>query len=315
MIKKNYHQEYAKIKAYRSSKDLNGVQEGINRYILDVFSSLGPDDQSRVYRRVFEIEKPQTDDIQWGEHHAKENPIRLLNAIYFEGLMKLEKNSTMSVWAKEQGAEISSSFYELEDRAPIVEREVGYINGVGTTWDQARWDAYRMSNNLLQGKRIIGIHNVSHGSIQDYTISLVAQSGLKAEPVVLLLNQWNNFFARYPDKEMRFLQICFSQGAIWVNQALNYLSPEYQKRLSIIAIAPASFIPSDTKAEVMHFVKKEDAIPYTFALNKERLAAKDPQIKIVAPDDNAPHDPHGSNYVKAVLPFVDRYIQIGSIME
>ena len=315
LMKRNYQQEYAKIKAYRSSKDLNGVQEGIYLYLLDVFSSLGPDDQSKVYRRTYEIEKPQTSDLQWGEHHAKENPVRLLNALYFEGFIKSEVNSTIRVWAKEQDATISCSFYELEDREPIVEREIGYINGVGTTRDQARWDAYRLSDNLLQRKRITGIHSVSHGNIQDYTISLVAQSGLKAEPVILLLNQWNNFFARYPDNNMRFLQICFSQGAIWVNQALNYLPPEYQKRLSIIAIAPASFIPSNTEGEVMHFVKKEDAIPYTFALNKGRLATEDAQIKIVDPDDSASHDPHGSNYVQAILPFVDRYIQTGSIME
>lgn len=313
-IKNNWPEEYAKIKALRSSKDFPGIQEGVKKLVLEAFSSLGAEEQSKVFYRIYEIGQPQTDDPQWGEHNACKEPVRLLNALYFEGFIKTSCNSTLSMWAKEKDAKISSSFYKL-GRQSLFEREVGYINGVGTSLDQARWDAYQFSDHLLQGTEISGIHNISHGNLQDYTISLLAQSGLKAEPVALLLNQWNNFFARYPDQETQFLQICFSQGAIWVNQALNYLSPEYRKRLSIIAIAPASFMPANTEAKVMHFVKREDAIPYTVALNKERLVTEDPYIVVVDHDDCAPHDPHGVNYRRAIQPFIDRYIQFGSISD
>lgn len=229
--------------------------------------------------------------------------------MFSAGLIACNFTKEFTLWEKELNTEAKSSPYCLEQRNNPERGQIGYINGIGTSLDQARFDAYCFSDNLASKHNICGIYSTTHGYATDLYVSLQAQNGIISEPVKLLLEQWNDFFLKH-NKNERYLQLCMSQGVIMVDLALSLLPTNLRERICVLAFAPACIIPNFENCQVIHFIKKEDTVPNALALNRNLITVDNPSVMLVDSDpDNHPHDPHGPSYVKAAIPYVKSYLQ------
>lgn len=206
--------------------------------------------------------------------------------------------------------------FNLDGRHEVFERRIGYINGISTPFDQAKWDAIRFSDEICSGKDLHCVWNAPHGGLKDYvlTVQMMYFDAFPA-PCERLIDTWTSFFEMNKKNDVHFLQICYSQSSLFVRNAMKELPEHYRKRLSIIAIGPSCFINSGG-SEIRHFVKREDAVPTKFAAGSSRLNnPNDQEVVIVTHDDNTnPHDPHGSRYIEAIKPYVDRYLSTGKML-
>jgi hypothetical protein len=238
----------------------------------------------------------------------------LLNAMSIEGLIENEQQITINLWKNEQHLENGSRIYQL-DRPELESGEIGCINGIMRTFDDAKGDAELLSDNLCQQKNIHCVYSVTHGAVTDLWNTVYGQKGFIPQPVLYLLEQWNAFFHREKDPSKCYLQICISQGAVMTKLALEHLPESYRKRIRVLALAPIEFIPPIEGCQVMHFVKMNDIVPVALAQGRSRLNNDDdPEIiKVPTDDGTTPHYPHGQHYIDAIEPFVKKYIETNSI--
>ncbi len=263
-----------------------------------------------IYGCIYDLAgSPNTADYQWGEHHFFDDKKIFIQALYLSGVIDSYTKKRVKIVENEDSLQTKSHFYELEGRSDLDKGQISYINGLSTPLCQAQWDAYRFSDNLCNRRQIHGVYNPTHGYYKDLINTLHAQNGTLFKVNERLLKQWCHFF-QHNHHEIRYLQICFSQGVAIVNATLNQLPPEYRKRICVIAIAPAILIPPNPDCQVMHFVKKSDTVPNLLTTNRHRLNREDKEIIIVPEDDSTihPHDPHGMMYQKAIQPYISSYI-------
>lgn len=240
---------------------------------------------------------------------------QLINAMSVHGFIENTQKVDIDLWRNERHLESTSRPYQL-GRPELPSGEIGYINGIMQTFQNAKDDALLLSDNLCGGANIHAIYSATHGALRDLKVLFYGQVGINPEPVHHLLEQWNTFFQRELNSSKRYLQICMSQGAIMVKLALEKLPKKFRQRICVIAIAPAGFIPAKEGCQVRHFVKMTDIVPVAMASGRGRLKIDDPDIIKVASNDGAnPHDPHGQNYVDAIEPFVKRFVDTNSILE
>jgi hypothetical protein len=290
------------------------VQCAIEKIARDHFDSLNESQKNQVYGTLYHLKQPITSNPEWGREHWMDDIPCLINALNLNQLIENRLQPVVRVWKNEVSSTVRSCFYELDGRQSPERRAIGYINGIGTTLDTAKWDAYRLSDTICRGYNLEGVYNATHGAVQDCVVTLRVFNQESPKPVLKLLQRWRHFFHRHPDPQTRYLQICFSQGAAMVKRALDYLPTEYRSRIAVIAIAPAAFIPSLEKCHVAHFVKMSDIFPVSLAQGRERLSAEDPEIVIVPDEDGSvPHDPHGSKYIEKIAPYIENYLNSGSI--
>ena len=312
------HASLKRIKQNESLRRLGKIEktkEAIHRLVLDKLGALSQIEKNQLYGKVYKLTRPSTDDPQWGEHHALDNIPLLIDSMYSCGFISCSQTTKITLWEKERSLTNKSHYFSLEQRRELGVGEIGYINGIGTSFDQARWDAYRFSDDLAASHNIHCVYSATHGYATDLYISLQAQSGISSEPVLLLLEQWDDFFQRSKSTEERYLQLCMSQGAIMVNLALSLLPPHLRERICVIAIAPGCFIPTNEASQIIHIIKKEDTVPNALALNRELISSGNPSI-IVVPNDQGhhPHDPHGPSYVAVARRYVQHYFEHNRII-
>ena len=85
---------------------------------------------------------------------------------------------------------------------------------------------------------------------------------IATEPVKMIHETWNRVFSK--NKNARILQICHSQGAINVRNALLSYDPALRLQIDVVAIAPGGYIYSDTCGSVHHYRVPiyRDIVPY-----------------------------------------------------
>ena len=63
-------------------KDFDLFCSAVQETVLQKFQNLAPEEKNKAYLRIYELAgSPQTDDLQWGEHHCTENMPRLADAL------------------------------------------------------------------------------------------------------------------------------------------------------------------------------------------------------------------------------------------
>jgi len=127
---------------------------------------------------------------------------------------------------------------------------IGFINGILNSFQDALESA-RYLSDLAGGYNVRGVYNKSHGLL-DLVESAMGLACIATLPVHLLHEMWDEFFATSSPDAM-FLQICHSQGAIHVMNALLDYDPELRKRILVVAIAPAGYIYSKTCKQIVHY--------------------------------------------------------------
>lgn len=157
-----------------------------------------------------------------------------------------------------------SKLYSLSDQGlpELTDLAIGFINGIDTSYEAAKENAMYLSR-LAGGCNIHAVYNATHGITVDLKECEIGLRYIATDPVRQLHKMWDNFFEKN-SVNANFLQVCHSQGAIHVRNALLDYPSELQKRISVVAIAPGGYIYPESCAQVMHYRAKisRDFIPY-----------------------------------------------------
>ncbi len=120
---------------------------------------------------------------------------------------------------------------------------IGFINGINNSLKEAQRHAKRLSA-YAGGIKISHVYNATHSSPVDVATSILEKCGVKMPPIEILRDQWEDFIATHSPEAM-FLQICHSQGALHVKNALLASSQAVRDRIIVLAIAPVAIISKD----------------------------------------------------------------------
>ena len=291
------------------------ISDTVQRFVVQLFENLSESEQNKIHGSLYKVLRPQTNDPEWGKHHCFDCIPALIGALEKSQLIESPSPLKVNVWINENNLSQKSCFFELEGKGTQEFREIGYINGIGTDLDTAKSDAGRISDTLCHGLNFSCVYNATHSPTVDMINTLRIFGGNIPKPAIKLLKRWKEFFQKHPNENHKFLQIGFSQGVLMVEVALRLLPLNLRQRIEVIAIAPATFIPTVEGCNVRHFVKKEDIYPNAYAKGRDRLQYDDPDIIIVEHSDTGvnPHNPHCRHYSDAIRPFTESYLYNGSI--
>lgn len=140
---------------------------------------------------------------------------------------------------------------------------IGGINGINTSLDNAAGHADYL-RGLSGGQSIDWIYNNTHGAIGDLA-EVFTQNYLGFSPNTarLLTDNWVAFHEENKDNpKAKYLQICHSQGAIHVKNALLNAPKEIAERVIVVAIAPAAVITKDLCFDSYNYASKKDIVPF-----------------------------------------------------
>ncbi|MCP5508633.1 MAG: DUF687 family protein [Chlamydiales bacterium] len=301
-----------KERAYRSCPDLRETKRNLKDSYADKGERLLAAIAILAKERFDLLNAEQKQEVMSCVHElcSDGRPVKefLLSALSINGHLG-DESITYDMWDHETVLEVKSQFYRVGGDV-LNYGEIGYINGVGRAFEDAQYDAVELSKRICSGKEIRGLYSATYGVVSDVFYTVRGQAGVIMRPVELLLRQWSRFFHR--NFEDNYLQICHSQGAVMVHHALNLLPDELRKRICVIAIAPAYFIPPADGCQVLHFVKYSDIVPCYLSVGKERTKEEDPDV-IIVPEGGSTHGPYGESYDAAIASFVCRYIEKGAL--
>ncbi len=191
----------------------------------------------------------------------------------FKDLIKVERGlkaklyleSAHSKYMIDFEATHAQSEYELSSLSNLglkkpPQGRIGFINGMNNKYPWAFQSAMLISY-LSNGYNVHLVHNATHGLVTDLEECRLGSKGVVTDPVWHLHRMWDNFFLdeKTGDEEV-FLQICHSQGAIHVANALKHYPEERRKRIKVVAIAPGRYISDKLSKEAFHYISR-DPIP------------------------------------------------------
>ncbi len=130
-------------------------------------------------------------------------------------------------------------------------RRIGFTNGVNNSFKDYNESSTYLSS-MIGGFNIHGVYNATHGLMGDAEEYIYGYQFTATEPVRLLHQEWNDFF-KDGYKDVNYLQICHSQGAVNVRNALIDYPEELRKHIDVLAIAPGGYIFQRTCAQVQHY--------------------------------------------------------------
>lgn len=204
----------------------------------------------------------------------------------------------------EDGRE-QSRVFDLE-LPEFCDSRVIYMNGINTNLLKHKETAQTLCK--MYGYNIHSIYNATHGIPTDLWESCLGTFHIATPPVRLLHQKWNEMLKN--NNGAKILQICHSQGAIHVANALLSYDPELRKRIIVLAIAPGGYIDSKTCAQVIHYRAEahKDFVPQ---LDRKGLAREEARgtVKVVKSTSECAWD-HGidsSSYRQILQTHLDVY--------
>ncbi len=183
--------------------------------------------------------------------------------------------------------------------------DIGFINGINTNFEGAYKSAVKLSE-YAQGREISGVYNATnlsgpmancvlpkkHRSLSlglDVVECLLGHMGIPTTPVAFLQEVWTRFILTHgPDA--KFLQLCYSGGAIHVKNALSTLSERDRQRIIVVAIAPGAIVPDELCYRSYNYVSSRDIVPYLDVIGQLRYGD---QLTVLDAHPDAPFWDHG----------------------
>jgi len=263
-----------------------------------------------IYSTLYKIAgEPKTSDLKWGETNAHHNTLFLIRALHRHQCLGI-RGKEIAVYSKfEKGIKVPSQTYHLE-RKELERGRIGYHNGMATTLEEAKSNALQLSDHSAQGYNIHGTYGATVDFSKDLASAILGQGGITTPPVLLLLDEWQNFIEQ--NEWERYLQVCNSRGTIEVHNALQLLPKEIQQRIIVIAVAPACLIPQELAYKVINLVVSSDSIS-KLAVNRHLMDSPHTRI-LERPDDRInTHSMHGSSFQQHLVPLIDSYIRTNDI--
>ncbi|MBI5272426.1 MAG: hypothetical protein HY861_00395 [Chlamydiia bacterium] len=140
---------------------------------------------------------------------------------------------------------------------------IGGINGMNTSWDHACSHADYIAS-FTPHQSIDWVYNRSHGPLIDLAeVFSLNYLGHSPNTAALLQENWTEFHQQNASRpSAKYLQLCHSQGAIHVCNALASAPKEIQSRVIVVAIAPAEIVSKDICYKAFNYACKGDIVPY-----------------------------------------------------
>lgn len=162
--------------------------------------------------------------------------------------------------------------YPLEPGHPISHRfilpgsentrgQIGWINGICNTLEESTNSGLYIQK-LAGGHTISGIYNHTHTPIVDLAEScFLNHYGYSPITAELLQAEWKLFHEKNADSpNLKLLQICHSQGAIHVKNALQGSPQEIRDRIIVAAVAPAAVVPKHLCFQSYNWASERDIV-------------------------------------------------------
>ncbi len=211
----------------------------------------------------------------------------------------------------EDSFENKSRLYDLSAEGEFQELSkgmIGFINGIDTPFEDFQSHAKYIAR-LAGGYNVHGAYNATHGKAIDAYEYAFNRLGVATPPVRCLHEKWDAFFAK-ADPGVPILQICHSQGAVLLRNALMSYPVELRKRIIVVAIAPGAYISKRLCKDVTHYVTKwnRDPVPW---LDPRGLKKEHYNVISLKSPKNAPGFDHGfqsPTYRDALMREADRYL-------
>jgi hypothetical protein len=164
-----------------------------------------------------------------------------------------------------QNPDFSRKTFEISG-VKLARGAIGGINGIGNNLDQAKANAGYLSQ-LSCSHHVEWVHNQSHSIPVDIVeIILFNYKGYSA-PAKHLMENWMKFHEEHKNNpHSKYLQVCHSQGATHVRNALQNAPKEIRNRIIVVAIAPSSVVPKELCFESFNYASKRDPIPLSEAV-------------------------------------------------
>lgn len=168
------------------------------------------------------------------------------------------------------------------------------INGVGGKEEKIQERLCALSTwtqKTANGKayNVHAVWNATHGIATDLLEARRNIFGVEAtEPSRLLAEAWLEFHDLHADDpDARILQICHSQGAAHVRNALLLVPAQIRARVEVVAIAPGAYIPEELCARVVHYRREGDPVPLLDGDGK-KVAEDQGTVRVVERAKGAP---------------------------
>lgn len=184
---------------------------------------------------------------------------------------------------------------------------IGYCNGMCTTENQNWCNAEILSQMANKGK-IESTFNPTNGFHHDIMRAFHSLYFYMASNVVVQLHvKWDKHFSMYPNKV--WLEICHSEGAINVRNALMCYNRDLCALIDVLAIAPAAYIDKHLCRNVDHYVSTRDFVPMLDIAGRIRNN-ETTQVLSAHRDANFwDHDFQSPTYGKVIKDHVQRHIR------
>ena len=182
---------------------------------------------------------------------------------------------------------------------------ISFINGIDTAFEDALSHSEYIGN-LAGGYNIHGVYNATHGKHVDANEYLMNKDYFATPPVRQLHKQWDDYFAN-ADAITPILQICHSQGAALLRNALMTYPKELRERIIVIAVAPGAYIHPSLCKQVTHYASKwnRDIVPW---LDLNGRVANRGNIISLRPHKNSPTFDHSFQSPTYQTPIADQVI-------
>jgi hypothetical protein len=171
-----------------------------------------------------------------------------------------------NLWV-ENSFEAPSSFFKRSNRYHTEgvrnsQYRIGGINGISTSIDDAK-DHAKYLQQFTKDQSIDWVYNQTHGVVSDIAEVLTFNYlGSSPNTEKLLRKNWEEFHQdSLGNSKAKLLQVCHSQGAIHVRNALENSPPEIQDRIMVVATAPAAIISKKICYRSFNYASKKDPIP------------------------------------------------------
>lgn len=137
-----------------------------------------------------------------------------------------------------------------------------WINGINNSFEESRASGSYIQS-LSGGETVTGIYNFSHGPIADlFKTAFINHMGFSPITALLLQKEWEAFHVANANRpNLKILQVCHSQGAIHVKNALQNSPQEIRDRIIVVAIAPAAIVPAELCFQSYNYGSEKDFIP------------------------------------------------------
>ncbi len=189
----------------------------------------------------------------------------------------------------------------------------GFANGINNTFLEAKHSG-SMFSEMTGGYNFDLQYNPTRGILSD--VNKCRRALLTPEEtdgMHPIRKSWDHFFDKNPLGH--YLQVCHSGGTIHVKRVLENYPVHFRSRITVLAIAPATYIDRHLCENVLHLISERDYFVHGFTkleINKELRNRNNPNVVWLPAHRNAPgidHSAGSSTYTEKAEGFMYDFIK------